>query len=77
MKSLSNIVGDTILAGDDSFIFMFGLLNNTTGTATPIAGLAVMYGFNDPLKVMICALLCATASAIVGFIGSLVLRTTK
>src|SRR5699024_2092705 len=50
-------------------IALSGLVNGATGTATPIAGFAVMYGFNDPIKVTIVALLCASFSALWGFIG--------
>lgn len=55
----------------------FGLINNAPGTATPIAGLMVMYGFNDAKTVTIVAMLCATVSAIVGFIGSIVFKNFK
>ena len=58
-------------------ISMSGLINNATGTATPIAGLAVMYGFNDPLKVTITAALCALVGAIIGYIGSIIFRNFK
>lgn len=58
-------------------VSMFGLVNNATGTATPIAGLAVMYGFNDPFKVTITALICALAGAIAGYLGSLVFKNYK
>lgn len=71
---VTNFIGG---AASGIIISMFGLINNATGTATPIAGLAVMYGFNDPLKVTICALLCATVSAVIGFFGSLVFKNYK
>jgi fructose-specific phosphotransferase system IIC component len=58
-------------------VSMSGLINNATGTATPIAGLAVMYGFNDPLKVTIIALSCAVIGVISGFIGSLIFKNFK
>lgn len=51
-------------------IALSGLVNGATGTATPIAGFAVMYGFNDPIKVTVIAILCAICSAFWGFIGS-------
>ncbi|MBM7701825.1 PTS sugar transporter subunit IIC [Metabacillus iocasae] len=71
---VTNFVGG---AAAGVIISMFGLINNATGTATPIAGLAVMYGFNDPVKVTICALLCALVGAIVGFLGSVVFKNFK
>jgi fructose-specific phosphotransferase system IIC component len=58
-------------------VAMFGLVNNATGTATPIAGLAVMYGFNDPVKVTITAGICAVVGATVGFLGSIVFKNYK
>lgn len=58
-------------------ISLSGLVNGATGTATPIAGFAVMFGFNDPVKVTIIALLCAVSSALWGFIGSLIFKNFK
>jgi len=45
-------------------------VNGATGTATPIAEFAVMYGFNDPLTVTLIAGLCAGCGLLWGFIGS-------
>jgi fructose-specific phosphotransferase system IIC component len=50
---VTNFIGG---AGAGVIIALSGLINNATGTATPIAGLAVMYGFNDPMKVNTCCL---------------------
>ncbi|MUK87489.1 PTS sugar transporter subunit IIC [Ornithinibacillus sp. L9] len=58
-------------------IALSGLVNGATGTATPIAGFAVMYGFNDPVKVTIVALLCALVSAFWGFVGSIIFKNFK
>src|SRR5690606_27124060 len=58
-------------------IALSGLINNATGTATPIAGLAVMYGFNDPMKVTIVAASCAVVGALCGYLGSLVFKNYK
>ncbi|MBO1512478.1 PTS sugar transporter subunit IIC [Metabacillus bambusae] len=58
-------------------VALAGLINNAPGTATPIAGLAVMYGFNDPLKVTITALICATVGALSGFLGSIIFKNFK
>ena len=55
-------------------IAMFGLVNEATGTATPIAGLMVMFGFNNALTVIVVALLCAIGSAICGYLGSIVFK---
>ncbi|MGM0878359.1 MAG: PTS sugar transporter subunit IIC [Bacillota bacterium] len=58
-------------------VAMAGLINNAPGTATPIAGLAVMYGFNDPLKVTITALICAIVGALSGLLGSIIFKNFK
>ncbi|OQY42418.1 MAG: transcriptional regulator [Fusobacteriia bacterium 4572_74] len=55
----------------------FGLINNAAGTATPIAGLMVMYGFNSPLKVTMAASLCAVSGLTIGYIGSLIFKNFK
>jgi hypothetical protein len=52
-------------------VALFNLTNNATGTATPIAGLMVMYGFNDAMTVTITAILCALCGITAGFIGSI------
>ncbi|MFC0470873.1 PTS sugar transporter subunit IIC [Halalkalibacter kiskunsagensis] len=71
---VTNFVGG---ASAGVIIALSGLINNATGTATPIAGLAVMYGFNDPLKVTLVALSCATVGLISGFLGSIVFKNYK
>lgn len=58
-------------------ISLAGLVNGATGTATPIAGLAVMYGFNDPVKVTIIALSCAVSGVLWGLIGSFIFKNYK
>jgi len=71
---LTNFIGG---ASAGVIVALSGLINNATGTATPIAGLAVMYGFNDPLKVTIVALACATVGALSGFLGSIIFKNFK
>ncbi|MCM3341501.1 PTS sugar transporter subunit IIC [Paenibacillus sp. MER TA 81-3] len=68
---ITNFIGG---AAAGVVVSLFGLINNATGTATPIAGLMVMYGFNDPLPVTIAAALCALAGAAAGWLGSIVFR---
>ena len=58
-------------------IAMMGLVNNSPGTATPIAGLAVMFAYNDPIKVIITAAGCALVSIIAGFIGYAIFKNYK
>ncbi|MGL5710674.1 MAG: PTS sugar transporter subunit IIC [Cetobacterium sp.] len=55
----------------------FGLINNATGTATPIAGFAVMFGFNPAKEVLITAGLCAAAGILTGYVGSIVFKNYK
>jgi fructose-specific phosphotransferase system IIC component len=58
-------------------VALAGLINNAPGTATPIAGLAVMYGFNDPLKVTITAVICAIVGGLSGLLGSIIFKNFK
>ena len=71
---ITNFIGG---ASAGVIVALSGLINNATGTATPIAGLAVMYGFNEPLKVTLVALMCAAAGLISGYIGSLLFKDFK
>jgi len=58
-------------------IAKFGLINNAVGTATPIAGLMVMYGFNDAKTVTLVAVLCAITGLIAGTLGAMVFKNYK
>ena len=58
-------------------IALMGLVNNSPGTATAIAGLAVSFAYNPPVKVLIAALVCAVLSAIAGFIGYKIFKNYK
>ncbi|YCA42602.1 PTS sugar transporter subunit IIC [Bacillus sp. JZ8] len=71
---VTNFVGGAI---SGAVVAMFGLINNATGTATVVAGFVVMYGFNDPVKVTICVLICGAIGIICGFLGSYVFRNFK
>lgn len=68
---ITNFVGGAI---SGVIIASFGLVNEATGTATPIAGLMLMFGFNNALTVITVALMCALSSAICGYLGSLVFK---
>ncbi|WP_121609963.1 PTS sugar transporter subunit IIC [Mesobacillus foraminis] len=71
---VTNFIGG---ASAGVIIALSGLINDASGTATPIAGLAVMYGFNDPLKVTIVALACAAVGALCGLLGSTIFKNYK
>ena len=71
---VTNFIGGA-LAG--VVVALFGLVNNATGTATPIAGLMVMYGFNDAMTVTKVALMCAGSGIFAGFLGSLIFKNYK
>jgi len=71
---VTNFIGG---AAAGVIVSLFGLVNNATGTATPIAGLMVMYGFNDAIVVTKVALMCALAGAAAGYLGSLIFKNYK
>ena len=71
---VTNFIGGAI-AG--VIVASFGLINNAPGTATPIAGLMVMYGFNDAKTVTLVAVLCAVAGLASGYIGSKIFKNYK
>lgn len=71
---VTNFIGGA-LAG--VIVALYGLVNNATGTATPIAGLMVMYGFNDAMTVTKVALMCAGAGIFAGFLGSIIFKNYK
>ncbi|WP_343342973.1 PTS sugar transporter subunit IIC [Terrisporobacter petrolearius] len=58
-------------------IAMMGLVNNSPGTATPIAGFAVMFAYNPPMKVLITAAGCIAVSIAAGFIGYAIFKNYK
>ncbi|MDU6962554.1 MAG: PTS sugar transporter subunit IIC, partial [Staphylococcus sp.] len=55
-------------------IALSGMINDATGTATPIAGFLVMFGFNSPMKVIIYGVVVAIVGGLAGFLGSLVFK---
>lgn len=58
-------------------VALMGLVNNSPGTATAIAGLAVSFAYNPPLQVIIAAVGCALISALAGFIGYKMFKNYK
>ncbi|MDU7185324.1 MAG: PTS sugar transporter subunit IIC, partial [Klebsiella sp.] len=51
-----------------------GMINNATGTATPIAGFLVMFGFNSLTKVIIYGVVMAIIGTIAGIVGAIVFK---
>ncbi|WP_055070132.1 PTS sugar transporter subunit IIC [Clostridium massiliamazoniense] len=58
-------------------IASMGLVNNTPGTATPIAGFAVMFAYNPAVKVLIAAAIIVVLNIIAGMIGYFIFRNYK
>lgn len=58
-------------------VALMGLINNSPGTATPIAGFAVMFAYNPATKVLITAAGCALVSILAGFIGHAIFKNHK
>ena len=58
-------------------IALSGMINDATGTATPIAGFLVMFGFNSPMKVIIYGVVMAIVGGLAGFLGSLVFKNIR
>ena len=58
-------------------VSLMGLTNNTPGTATPIAGFAVMFAYNPAIKVLITAAIIIVLNVIAGMIGYLIFKNYK
>ncbi|MBA2795654.1 PTS fructose transporter subunit IIC [Streptococcus porcinus] len=58
-------------------IALMKLVNDTPGTATPIAGFAVMFAYNPMVKVLITALGCIALSMLAGYVGGSVFKNYK
>lgn len=71
---VTNFIGG---AASGIIVAMMGLVNMTPGTATPIAGFAVMFAYNPAVKVLIAAAGCIIVSVISGYIGYLMFRKKK
>lgn len=71
---VTNFVGG---AACGVLIALMKLVNDTPGTATPIAGFAVMFAYNPVAKVLITALGCIVISLIVGYIGGSVFKNYR
>lgn len=71
---VTNFIGG---AASGIIVAMMGLVNMTPGTATPIAGFAVMFAYNPAVKVLIAAAGCIIVSVISGYLGYLIFRKKK
>ena len=58
-------------------IAISGLVNDATGTATPIAGFLVMFGFNHPMTIVIYGVVMAIVGALAGYLGSIVFKNIR
>lgn len=58
-------------------VALMGLTNMTPGTATPIAGFAVMFAYNPPMQVLIAAAGCIAVSVLSGYIGYFIFKNHK
>src|SRR5699024_2596069 len=47
-----------------------GMINDGTGTATPLAGILVMFGFNNSIKIIIYGDIVGIIGLIVGYVCS-------
>ena len=68
---VTNFVGG---AACGILIALMKLVNDTPGTATPIAGFAVMFAYNPMIKVLITALGCIILSLLAGYFGGFVFK---
>lgn len=64
---VTNFIGG---ASSGVIISLMGLVNNTPGTATPIAGFAVMFAYNPAGQVLIAAAGAMLVSIAAGYLGS-------
>ena len=51
-----------------------GMINDATGTATPLAGFLVMFGFNNPTTILIYGAILGVIGLIVGYGASLIFK---
>ena len=58
-------------------VALMQLVNNTPGTATPIAGFAIMFAYNPPIQVLIAAAGCIIVSILGGYIGYALFKNYK
>ncbi len=71
---VTNFIGGAL---SGIIVALMGLTNMTPGTATPIAGFAVMFAYNPAVKVLIAAAGCIAVSVFAGYLGSFLFRNFK
>lgn len=71
---VTNFIGGAL---SGIIIVLMGLTNMSPGTATPIAGFAVMFAYNSAFKVLLASLACVIVSAGSGYIGYLLFKDYK
>ncbi|MDU4883793.1 PTS sugar transporter subunit IIC [uncultured Clostridium sp.] len=71
---VTNFIGGAL---SGIIVSLMGLVNMTPGTATPIAGFAVMFAYNPAIKVLIAAAGCIVVSVISGYIGYFIFKNKK
>lgn len=71
---VTNFIGGALCG---IIIVLMELTNMSSGTATPIAGFAVMFAYNGALKVIIASLSCIAVSIFSGYLGYLLFKNHK
>ena len=71
---VTNFIGGALCG---IIIVLMGLTNMSPGTATPIAGFAVMFAYNPAFKVLMASLACVVVSAGSGYLGYLLFKNYK
>ena len=71
---ITNFIGGALCG---IIIVIMGLTNMSPGTATPIAGFAVMFAYNPAFKVLLTALGCVVVSAGSGYLGYMMFKNHK
>lgn len=71
---VTNFIGGAL---SGIIVAVMGLTNMTPGTATPIAGFAVMFAYNPPVQVLIAATGCIIVSIFSGFLGYKIFKNYK
>lgn len=71
---VTNFVGGAL---SGILVGVLGLVNQTPGTATPIAGFAVMFAYNPAVQVLITSSISININLITGYLGSIIFKKYK